>query len=142
MYDAYRRHNQVAAPSLRQLTISIFFNPFTLLHPISAVHTVTVCTALRNMSSTKQWALITGASEGGIGDSLAREFAKNGVGVIASSRTTAKMQHLATVEGIETLQLDVSSAQSIRTAVEEVTRLTGGRLDYLVNNAGKIRFIR
>jgi 1-acylglycerone phosphate reductase len=38
--------------------------------------------------------------------------------------------------GIETLQLDVESEESIRTCVEEVIAATGGVLDVLINNSG------
>lgn len=38
--------------------------------------------------------------------------------------------------GIETLALDVTSEESISTCVSEVTKLTGGTLNVLINNAG------
>lgn len=37
--------------------------------------------------------------------------------------------------GMTTLALDVTSAESITTAKDEVSKLTGGKLDILVNNA-------
>ena len=42
----------------------------------------------------------------------------------------------AQAEGIETLALDVQSSASLTEAVAEVSKLTGGHLDALVNNAG------
>ena len=39
--------------------------------------------------------------------------------------------------GIETLSLEVDQATSISVCKEKVKELTGGKLDYLVNNAGR-----
>ena len=80
-------------------------------------------------------ALITGCSKGGIGDALAQEFHKHNVRVFASARNMGKVEHLK-VLGIEVLQLDVLSPESIQMAAAEVLRVTGGELDFLVNNAG------
>ena len=79
--------------------------------------------------------LITGCSEGGIGDVLAREFRRRGLRVFASARNPEKMQHLANL-GIETLVLDVVSKPSIEAAVQKIEAATGGCLDYLINAAG------
>ncbi|CZR61762.1 related to 1-acyldihydroxyacetone-phosphate reductase [Phialocephala subalpina] len=79
--------------------------------------------------------LITGCSEGGIGDALAQEFYRQGVRVFATARDLGKIQHLKTV-GLETLQLDVTSEESIQNAVTHIKKATGGKLDFLVNNAG------
>ncbi|CZR67743.1 probable short-chain dehydrogenase/reductase [Phialocephala subalpina] len=79
--------------------------------------------------------LITGSSEGGIGDALAKEFHKNGLRVFATARNLAKVLHLKDM-GLEVLKLDVTDDASIKQAVEEVKALTGGTLDFLVNNSG------
>ena len=79
--------------------------------------------------------LITGCSEGGIGDALAQEFHLKGLRVFATARNLTKVEHLK-ARGIEILKLDVTSTDSIKTAVAEVEKLTGGKLDILVNNAG------
>lgn len=78
---------------------------------------------------------ITGASEGGIGDALAKEFHRRGLRVFATARNLAKVQHLKDI-GLEALPLDVVDDESIRKAVESVTALTGGTLDILINNSG------
>ena len=78
---------------------------------------------------------ITGCSGGGIGDALAQEFKKQGLRVFASARDSKEMLHLKDLE-IETLTLDVTSALSIRTAVDIVEEATGGSLDLLINCAG------
>lgn len=84
-------------------------------------------------------ALITGCSKGGIGDALAQEFHSNGVRVFATARDITKMADLKAM-GIEVLSLDVVSADSIQAAVSIVNEATGGKLDFLVNNAGKGMF--
>ncbi len=80
-------------------------------------------------------ALITGCSKGGIGDGLAQEFHKHDVRVFASARNMGKVEHLKLL-GIEVLQLDVLSPESIQMAAAEVLKVTGGESDFLVNNAG------
>ncbi|KAL2838988.1 hypothetical protein BJY01DRAFT_219563 [Aspergillus pseudoustus] len=79
--------------------------------------------------------LITGCSEGGIGDALAKSFHKKGFRVFASARNTAKVQHLKEL-GLEIVQLDVTDETSIKQAVSTVKAATGGYLDILVNNSG------
>ena len=82
-----------------------------------------------------QTLLITGCSEGGIGDALAQEFHTRGLRVFATARNLNKLKHLETV-GIETVSLDVTDEESIRKAVEKIKLATEGTLDFLVNNAG------
>ncbi|KAI9035897.1 SDR family oxidoreductase [Aspergillus affinis] len=79
--------------------------------------------------------LITGCSEGGIGDALAKSFHKRGFRVFASARNLAKVEHLKYM-GLDILQLDVTDEVSIRQAVLTVKAATGGHLDFLVNNSG------
>lgn len=79
--------------------------------------------------------LITGCSEGGIGDALAKVFHSKGLRVFATARNLAKVQHLAAM-GVEILPLDVVNSASIAAAVGGITKLTGGTLDFLVNNSG------
>lgn len=79
--------------------------------------------------------LITGCSEGSLGDALARALHQRGQRVIATARNPKKMAHFETL-GIETLALDVLSSDSIAACVSAVKEKTGGTLDILVNNAG------
>ncbi|KAI9710738.1 MAG: hypothetical protein M1820_002571 [Bogoriella megaspora] len=79
--------------------------------------------------------LITGCSEGGLGDQLAQTFHARGLRVLATARNLDSIKHL-TGQGIETLPLDVTSPESISSCVETVSKLTGGSLDILLNNAG------
>lgn len=79
--------------------------------------------------------LITGCSDGGLGAALALAFQRNGDRVLATARTPSKMAHLKS-QGIETLALDVLSEESLQASLKEVSALTNGSLDVLVNNAG------
>ncbi|TAQ91355.1 hypothetical protein B7494_g342 [Chlorociboria aeruginascens] len=79
--------------------------------------------------------LITGCSSG-IGNALALEFFSKGLRVFSASRSIESMRSLAEV-GIETIQLDPTSSESIRLARDEIAKKTGGTLDILVNNAGQ-----
>ncbi len=83
------------------------------------------------MSADTSSVLITGASTG-IGHSTATRLAEAGLRVFAGVREPAS----ARLEGVEVVELDVTSADSIAGALEHVRGQTGGRLDALVNNAG------
>ena len=85
--------------------------------------------------------LITGCSEGGIGDALAMEFHSKGARVFATARTLSKTKHLKAM-GMETLSLDVTSAKSIQSALAIINGATGGKLDILVNNSGSGKHLR
>ena len=54
--------------------------------------------------------------------------------MIASARRIEVLEGLA-AKGIATVQLDVTSKESIAQCKEEVAKLTAGKLDFLVNNA-------
>lgn len=82
--------------------------------------------------------LITGCSEGGIGFTLAQEFQKRGLHVFATARSIGKMNNLEKLPNATLLALDVTSEASIGAAVKAVHSATGGKLDYLVNNAGSL----
>ncbi len=75
-------------------------------------------------------ALVTGASSG-IGEATADRLASAGYKVYGTSRRGA----LAGKRSFEMLALDVTSDESVKSAVEEVIR-QHGRIDVLVNNAG------
>ena len=78
----------------------------------------------------RQIALVTGASSG-IGQATAERLALAGHKVYGTSRRGAQGDERA----FEMLRLDVTSDESVDTAVEEVMRVDG-RIDVLVNNAG------
>ena len=79
--------------------------------------------------------LITGCSEGGIGDALAQEFLRKGCKVFATARSLDTVQHLKEL-GCEVCKLDVTNLESVKSAVGFVEKKTGGELGVLVNNAG------
>jgi 1-acylglycerone phosphate reductase len=79
--------------------------------------------------------LITGCSSG-IGHALAREFKSQGFRVFATARKTDSITDLAAL-GIETLPLEATSSESIEALKTEISSRTGGKLDFLVNNAGR-----
>lgn len=81
-------------------------------------------------------ALITGCSSG-IGHALALEFATKGYRVIATARNTEALAALAEKHPhIVPAFLDVQKPETIAAVKERILKLTHGRLDYLVNNAG------
>lgn len=84
---------------------------------------------------TQKTILITGCSEGGLGDALARALSRRGHHVIATARNPSKMKHFEALN-IETLPLDVLSSDSIEQCVSSVASQTGGSLDMLINNSG------
>ncbi|KAL8836813.1 MAG: hypothetical protein Q9170_002774 [Blastenia crenularia] len=86
---------------------------------------------------SKPIALITGCSQGGIGDALAHQFVTNGFHVLAAVRNPTKAAHFSNMGDIEIVTLNVTSSESISSLVAEVKdRLPEGKLDILVNNAG------
>ncbi|KAE8147353.1 hypothetical protein BDV25DRAFT_142854 [Aspergillus avenaceus] len=85
----------------------------------------------------RQTVLITGCSAGGIGSALAEAFHKRNLHVFATSRSPSKMSHLENLPNMTLLELDVTSASSIASAVVTVMAETGGKLDYLINNSGQ-----
>ncbi len=76
--------------------------------------------------------LITGCSSG-IGYDAAHGLAARGWRVLATCRKPADCERLND-EGLESFPLDLDDAASIRTALDEALRRTGGTLDALYNN--------
>lgn len=78
--------------------------------------------------------LVTGASTG-IGRKITEHLAAEGCFVYAGARKESDIRELDAIENVQGLWLDVTNAQEIAAAVEEVK--SGGRGLYgLVNNAG------
>jgi len=82
------------------------------------------------MPSEKRSVLITGCSDGGLGAELATAFHEAGLTVYATARSRSKMSQMLSL-GIETLELDVLSGESIARCVGQIMSL-----DRIVNNAG------
>lgn len=82
----------------------------------------------------KKFALVTGASTG-IGRAIARALAHRGWHVFAGVRKPSDAGALRD-EGLEPVQLDITSAADVAAARDHVARVTQGNLHALVNNAG------
>lgn len=85
--------------------------------------------------SPQKTALVTGTSKGGIGDSLAQELHKRGFRVFATARSLGKVEHLKAM-GLDIILLEATDSESIEKAAADVSALTGGTLDMLINNSG------
>ena len=83
------------------------------------------------MAATQPVALVTGASSG-IGKAASLALAQAGFEVIGTSRHTSQVTPR---DGVTLLDLDVTSDESVTTAVKQVIARSG-RIDVLVNNAG------
>ena len=81
-------------------------------------------------------ALILGASsQKGIGESIARLFAKEGAKVIVSARRAEPLEALARDIGGEAIACDISSEEEVKKAVAYTVE-TNGSIDIAVNAAG------
>lgn len=88
------------------------------------------------MASQEPFALVTGCSSG-IGKEIALAFAARGVTVLATARRVESLEEMTSQHAnIEALPLELDDVASIQALRDAVTKRTGGRLDYLVNNAG------
>ncbi|KXN88738.1 NADPH-dependent 1-acyldihydroxyacetone phosphate reductase [Leucoagaricus sp. SymC.cos] len=80
--------------------------------------------------------LVTGCSTGGIGYSLAQEFAGQGCIVYATSRRLETIADFGD-PNIHRLAFDVTSDDSVQSGIQEILAREG-KLDIVVNNAGMI----
>ncbi|KAI9789486.1 MAG: hypothetical protein M1816_006028 [Peltula sp. TS41687] len=83
----------------------------------------------------QRYALITGCGQGGIGEALAKEFRRQNFISIVTVLPHESRDHFDS-DGFVCHTLDVTSDESIQAFKVAVMKLTGGRLDVLVNNAG------
>jgi 1-acylglycerone phosphate reductase len=83
---------------------------------------------------------ITGCGPGGIGAALAAEFHRRGHRVFASGLSEDLLMSFKET-GMQTIVMDVTSGSSIKDAVAEVKKVTDGKLDILINNAGIIQVL-
>lgn len=84
---------------------------------------------------SKRTVLITGCSQGSLGEALALAFHIRGLYVIATARSLSKMKTLQS-KGANILPLDMTDSSSITSCVSSVSKLTNGHLDILLNNSG------
>jgi NAD(P)-dependent dehydrogenase (short-subunit alcohol dehydrogenase family) len=78
-------------------------------------------------------ALITGAARG-IGEGIARRFAREGAKVIVADIDVAEAEDLARAIGAEAQHVDITSAPSVAALADHIQD-AHGHLDILVNNA-------
>jgi 1-acylglycerone phosphate reductase len=91
----------------------------------------------QTMPPSSKTCLITGCSEGGVGDALVVAFKNNGYHVFATARNTSKIpQSLHGDDNVSIIALEVTDSSSILAASEIVRNQTDGSLDVLINNAG------
>lgn len=82
-----------------------------------------------------QTAIVTGGATG-IGEAIARRFADAGAAVAIADRDFAAAEQTASgMKNAFAVEMDVTRAESVKTAVDQVMGRTG-RIDILVNNAG------
>ncbi|KAL9051923.1 MAG: hypothetical protein Q9162_005707 [Coniocarpon cinnabarinum] len=70
------------------------------------------------------------------GHSLALEFLSKDARVFATARSADTLTELAS-KGADTLSLEVDKSSSIAACFERVKSLSDGKLDFLINNAGR-----
>ena len=86
----------------------------------------------QTLSKLQKSVLITGCSSG-IGYCVANGLKQRGYRVIATARRSESVKQLE-AEGFESLQLDLSSSDSIQQAFKQVMQSTDGKLFALFNN--------
>ncbi|XP_062891539.1 retinol dehydrogenase 12-like isoform X2 [Mobula hypostoma] len=102
-----------------------------------------VCRCTKRMDG--KTVIITGANSG-IGKETARDLARRGARVIMACRDMARSEEVAEElrastgnEQVLVSQLDLASIQSVHGFAREIAE-TEGKIDVLINNAGRIRF--
>jgi 1-acylglycerone phosphate reductase len=89
----------------------------------------------------KKTVLVTGCSDGGLGSALALSFHAKGFHIYASARDLSTTTALSSLSNITLLKLDVTSDSDVAAAAEFVKHDNGGKLDIVVNNAGRNYFM-
>ena len=80
--------------------------------------------------------IITGAS-GGIGNSIVKKLSEAGANILASGTKVEKLDELKKkFNNVNILKFDISSTDKIEDFIENATKILGGSLDCLINNAG------
>lgn len=91
--------------------------------------------------ASKNTVLITGCSDGGLGSALVLAFHTKGYHIYASARDLSRTTALSSLSNITLLKLDVTSDSDVAAAAEYIKSDNGGKLDIVVNNAGRNYFM-
>ncbi|KAJ7665063.1 hypothetical protein DFH06DRAFT_1390325 [Mycena polygramma] len=86
--------------------------------------------------------IVTGASRG-IGLEFVNQLSaneKNTIFAIVRNKTTATHLNKLSRKNVTVLEADVTNAQALKLAAAAVSNATGGKLDFLINNAGMSTF--
>ncbi|CAG8973481.1 hypothetical protein HYALB_00011076 [Hymenoscyphus albidus] len=83
----------------------------------------------------QKFALITGCGSGGIGHALSARLRDENIEVISTLLPHESDEHL-TSRGVHVVRTDVTKDDSVQELKRFLQKLTGGRLDILINNAG------
>ena len=80
--------------------------------------------------------IVTGAS-GGIGNSIVKKLHESGANILASGTRMEKLEELKKdFEKIKILKFDISESDKVEEFIQNATKVLGGSLDCIVNNAG------
>ena len=80
--------------------------------------------------------IVTGAS-GGIGNSIVKKLSEFDANILATGTKAEKLEQLKSkTKNVKILSFDISNNEKIEEFVENATTELGGRLDYIINNAG------
>jgi len=80
--------------------------------------------------------IVTGAS-GGIGNSIVKKLSDNGAIILATGTKIEKLEELKSkYKNTNIFKFDISQNDKIEEFVENATKILGGSLDCIVNNAG------
>ena len=89
------------------------------------------------MSNLKNKNIIVTGATGGIGNSIIKNLSEAGANLLATGTRNEKLEELKSkFQKINILKFDISQIDKIEDFVENATKLLGGRLDCIVNNAG------
>ena len=80
--------------------------------------------------------IVTGAT-GGIGNSIIKKLYDSGANILATGTKLEKLESLKKeFQNIQILKFDISQTDNLENFIEEATKILGGKLDCIINNAG------
>ena len=89
------------------------------------------------MNSLKDKNIIVTGASGGIGNSIVERLNQNGANILATGTRIEKLEELKkNFDNIKILKFDISQHNKIEEFIENATKVLGGSLDCIVNNAG------